>query len=106
MGLADTSGLQREQHDAGLLTCEYRKSIFVRLLKPAPVVPADGRIAEMKQVRFRGDRLGGETGITKLCRVVGHRLFPINAKAGRPAGNKTVNAYAGRGCGAGQARST
>jgi hypothetical protein len=34
--LADTPGHQRELHDAGRLTFEYRKIIFVRLLKPAP----------------------------------------------------------------------
>jgi hypothetical protein len=55
--LADTSGLQREQQQAGLLTFEYRKIILARLLKRAPVKRGGGLSAEMEQVRLRGDRL-------------------------------------------------
>ena len=36
--LANASGLQREQHDAGLLTFKYREILLIRLLEPAPVV--------------------------------------------------------------------
>src|SRR6201996_4793874 len=100
--LADTPGHQRELHDAGRLAFEYRKIVLVRLLKPAPVVLVDGRIAEMEQVRFRGNRLSGQPGITKACRAIGQWLFPISAIAG----DKPVSAYTGRRCYAGQARST
>ena len=57
--LADSSGLQREQQDAGLLTFEYRKIVLVRLLKRAPVKRGGGLRAEMEQVRLRVDRLSG-----------------------------------------------
>jgi hypothetical protein len=100
--LADTSGLQREHHDAGLLTLEYRKILLVRLLERTPVIRANRLSAEMEQVRLRGDRLSGYPGITKACRIVGQRRFLVGAIAS----DKAVNAYTGCSRGAGQARST
>jgi hypothetical protein len=40
--LADTSGLQREQQDAGRLTFEDREIVLVGLLKRAPVMRGGG----------------------------------------------------------------
>src|ERR1700677_103123 len=70
---ANSAGLQRERHDAGLLTLEDREIVLVRLLKFASVETAEGLSAEMEQMRVRADRFIGKAGIAIACRIIGQR---------------------------------
>jgi hypothetical protein len=72
--LADTSGLQGEQHDAGLLTIEYRKPVLVRLLE-RPAVKRGGGLTRHPHLRCH---LRYRQAITDhgLIPLLGHAQLP------------------------------
>jgi len=99
---SDTTGLQRERNYAGGLTFQNREGLFVCLPERAAVEGAQGLGTEMEQMRLRGGRFGGYAGITEAGRVISQRHVLVGAISG----DQMIEAHAGRGRCAGQARST
>ncbi len=104
--LADTTGLQRERQEAGLLTFQDRKVVLVGLLEPTPSCVLLGEAPRWNRCDCDVIVSAGRRRVTAKARsVIGHWDFLVRAIAGAGGDDQAVNAYTGCGRGACWARS-